>query len=96
VETLAVAILGLNGTLIGCLVWLLKTVFTRLFGNEKDPGILHTFNTTFESLNADVQENTQAIRELRDYQRQHARSQREANDTLAEILKHQKETGTAG
>ncbi len=90
-ETLAIAILGLNGTLVGALIWLLKTSFTRLFGSADDPGILKQFNTTFQSLNADVQENTRAIRELRDYQKQHARSQREANETLAQILQHQQE-----
>jgi hypothetical protein len=62
-----------------------------LFGNAQDPGILHTFNNTFQSLNEDVQENTRAIRELRDYQKQHAKCQREANHTLAQILKHQQE-----
>lgn len=90
-ETLAVAILGINGTLVGCLIWLLKLVFSKLFGNDKDPGILNTFNATFQSLNEDVQENTRAIRELRDYQKQHARCQQEANDTLAKILEHQQE-----
>ena len=91
-ETLAVAILGLNGTLVGALIWLLKVSFTRLFGNAEAPGILNEFNSTFQSLNADVQENTRAIRELRDYQKQHARCQQEANDTLAKILEHQQET----
>ena len=95
-ETIAVAILGLNGTLVGALIWLLKSTFTRLFGNDKDQGILSKFNLTLVSLNEDVQENTRAIRELRDYQKQHARSQQEANDTLAQILRQQKETGQAG
>ena len=63
-ETLAVAILGLNGTLIGALIWMLKTLFTKMFGNGERPGILDRFNATMQSMNADIRENTVAIREL--------------------------------
>lgn len=63
-ETLAVAILGLNGTLIAALIWLLKATFTRLFGNDRDPGLFLKMNTTLQAMNTDIQENTAAIREL--------------------------------
>ena len=63
-DTVTAAILGINGTLVGSLIWLLKITFTRLFGSNGDPGILNKFNNTFQSLNEDVQENTRAIREL--------------------------------
>ena len=63
-ETLAVAILGLNATLIGSLIWIIKALFTKVFGNDKDPGILTRFNSTLQSMNEDIRENTIAIREL--------------------------------
>ena len=63
-EALAVAILGINGTLIGALIWLLKITFSRLFGSSEQPGIISMVNATLQSMNADIRENTVAIREL--------------------------------
>ena len=63
-ETLAVAILGINGTLVGCLIWLLKATFTKLFGSDTDPGLVIKLNTTMQSMNTDIKANTVAILEL--------------------------------
>jgi hypothetical protein len=74
------AIVGLNATLVGVLVWALKTLITRLFGDgRQDRGAIGAFLE-------DLEENTKAIRELRDYQRDHARAQVETKEALRELL----------
>lgn len=64
-EGVVAAILGLNATLVGALIWMLKHIFTRLFGSEKDPGLVSSVNMTLQSMNTDIKENTAAIRELK-------------------------------
>lgn len=83
-DSVTAALMALNGTLIGALVWALKTLITRLFGNgREDQGVAGAFLT-------DLQQNTQAIRELRDYQREHARAQAQTTETLSELLQYLK------
>lgn len=79
------ALLGLTTTLIGVLIWALKTLITRLFGTGRDDkGVVGAFLE-------DLEENTEAIRELRDYQKQHARA---LND-LTTFLREETARGTA-
>lgn len=70
-ETIITAILGLNATLVGALIWVVKAVLGKL--------------------SKDIQDNTKATHELRDYQIKHARTQQQTNETLAELLRVQKE-----
>lgn len=82
--TVALAIIGLNGTLIGGLLWVLKFFVKKLFGNGTVRGLLPDFLESFRGMHGDIRENTQAIRDLR-------QTQDEANETLREILQYQKE-----
>lgn len=65
-EALITAIVGLNVTLVGALVWLLKASFTRFFGNANDPGIISQFNATLQTMTVDIKENTSVIRGLQE------------------------------
>jgi hypothetical protein len=82
--TITVTILGINGTLIGALVWFLKFIITKLFGNGNRKGLLPDFLESFRGMHGDIRENTQAIRDLQ-------QTQDAANETLLEILQHQKQ-----
>lgn len=80
------ALLATLGILAALVAGLLKSLHT----SQK------TFSTTIGGLVDELRQNTESIRELRDYQKEHARAQRETNQTLQELLQLQRKEATNG
>jgi len=64
-ETIAVAIIGLNATLIGAMIWVLKFVAVKIFGSNGKEGAFAAFSATLKQMNDDIRESTVAIHEMR-------------------------------
>jgi len=64
-ETIAVAIIGLNATLIGAMIWVLKFVAVKVFGSNGKEGAFAAFSATLKQMNDDIRESTVAIHEMR-------------------------------
>jgi hypothetical protein len=81
-DTLSAAIVGLNVTLVGALIWVLRYGILKLFGAEGKRGVVGELNDTLQEMNTDIRENTLAIREF-------TSTQVETNRTLQAILREQ-------
>lgn len=86
-EGVVVTLVGILGALVTGFLWFLKFLARKLFGKEgsEDHGLLG-------NLVVELRQNTESIRELRDYQKEHARAQRETNQTLQDLLQATRET----
>lgn len=85
-EQALLATLSILATLVLGFLWGLKFTARKLFGKEgtEDHGLLG-------SLIDELKENTESIRKLSDYQKDHARAQHETNKTLQQLLRLQQE-----
>ena len=81
-DTLSTAIVGLNVTLVGALIWVLRYGILKLFGAEGKKGVVGELNDTLQEMNSDIKEQTLAIREVTSVQT-------ETNRTLQAILEKQ-------
>lgn len=87
-ESTVLALVGIIGTFAGGMFWFLKFFARKMFGKEgtNDRGVAGELNDNFRQMNTDLRENTTVVRGLK-------KSQDMANETLLQILNHQKNNG---